>query len=233
MTDYFKLRKQLEKHPGWEIKLRREAHLRSIKIFSRNFSELASLIDKIENPDFYYKSINNKILDDHHSEIARLLFNYLSSAQSLVDHTRSYFKKWHGNDAVGKRYQTVIKDTFPDNPTSNMVKDLRNYMLHRGIPSSTIHESFNFEDNLPPVITITFKVITLKEWRKWTKGSKEYMRKQGHYVELRKLVKEYHNLVHSFYMWVDDILNESYKEEQSEMLKLLKEVIDLEKAHNN
>lgn len=192
------------------------------------------MIDKIEDPHIYYKSINDKKRDDSHSEIARYLFNYLSAAQSLVDHTRNYFKKWHDNDTVGRKYQMLVKNTFVDNPASNMIKDLRNYMLHRGIPPSTIHETLNVKNNRPPVIIISFNVITLKEWSKWTKGSKEYMRKQGDYVELRKLVKEYHNLVHSFYKWIDDILSECYKEEQSEMIKLLEQVINLEKElHNN
>jgi hypothetical protein len=229
MTGYSELRKQLEEHPGWKIKMRREVHLRSVKIFGGNYTELASLIDNIEDPVIYYKDFSQKKCASYHSDIARLLFNYLSAAQSLVDHTRNYFKKWHSDDEVGEKYQEVVENTFVKDRASNMIKNLRNYLLHRGIPPSTIRESFNVETNGPPVINISFEVKTLSEWSKWSKYSKEYMQEKGDYVELRGLIKEYHDLVYSFYKWVDSILGDCYKEEQSEMLKLLEKVIKLEK----
>jgi hypothetical protein len=79
-----------------------------VQVYRGNFAELESLIDQIEDPVIYYKDFSEKKRDDYHSDIARLLFNYLSAAQSLVDHTRNYFRKWHSNDGVGKKYQEVV-----------------------------------------------------------------------------------------------------------------------------
>ena len=141
------------------------------------------------------------------------MHNYLASAKSLVDHTRGYIKKWHEKDDFGRKYQEKVKLSFAENPTSKMIHDLRNYLLHRGLPPSTIRETFNIETREPPKIRVLFNKKNLEEWKGWTSKSKEYMDKFEKNIELKILVSEHQRILTDFYSWFNLEMNLFHKEE--------------------
>ena len=44
-----------------------------------------------------------------------------------------------------------------------MIQDLRNYLLHRGLPPSTVRETFNVETREPPEIKVLFNKKNLEK----------------------------------------------------------------------
>jgi len=210
--EYLQLKKELDENLGVQYLQRKKTLERSLMLLAGNFKELATLVDFIENPEIYLKlEINEKT--DLQPEIIRFLHNYLASAKSLVDHTRGYVKKWHDKDDFDKKYQDKVKLFFAENSASKMIQDLRNYLLHRGLPPSTIRETFNIETRDPPEIKVLFNKKNLEEWKGWTSKSKEYMGRFERDIELKKLVSEYQEILTDFYSWFNIEIDLFHKEE--------------------
>jgi hypothetical protein len=225
------LQAELESNSGFQYLQRRKAHERSLKVFGGNFQQFAELVDLIQDPNYYFLQSHNKNPDKLHSEIIRLFHNYLAASKSLIDHTRSYVKKWHANDEFNSKYQAAITSSFIESKASSMILDLRNYLMHRGLPPSTIREKFHIGTGKPPEIKIAFKVSSLNDWKGWTSKSKEFMESSGTHFELKPLVAEYQNLVVNFYKWFDSELDRIHRTELEEFENLKRKIINFEQGH--
>lgn len=226
---YFRLKEELESNPGFKYLKRRKAHERSIYVFGGNFRELAEFVDLIQAPDFYLSRASGKKTEELQAELIRLFHNYLAAAKSLVDHTRGYVEQWHAGDEFCLRYQEKIKVSFVDSSVSRMILDLRNYLMHRGLPPSTIRTSFDVSANKPPEIKVLFRVSSMGDWKGWSSKSKEYMRECGGHFELKPLVAEYQSLVSSFYRWFSSELHEVHRVELEELEVLKKSIAEFER----
>lgn len=83
----------------------------SLNIFYGNFIELTSEFRKIEDPEmgfFLVQEKNRDKWDQQHREINRRIHNFLTSAFTLVDHTRNFIKKHYNLSSVQRRYQQKI-----------------------------------------------------------------------------------------------------------------------------
>jgi len=227
-TDYRKLRHEVERHPGFLYRESRRTHGNSIKIYGGNFRDLSAFIDLIENPKEHFKGQwHDQKANKLFSELHRFFHNYVTAAESLVSHTRSYIKHWHNSDEIGAAYNEKIKNVFFDHKPTIVIKDFRNYFLHKGLPKSSVHMSFNMDES-QPIIKIQFPVERLLEWKKWSSLSKKYLKDQGKDLVLRELIAAYHNNILSFYRWFDDVLNNYHQKEVEEMEALASKVIALE-----
>jgi len=101
---------------------------------------------------------------------------------------------------------------------------------HRGLPPSTIRQTFHIDANKPIEIKIVFKVSSLSDWKGWTSKSKEFMKASGTYFELKPLVADYQNLVVSFYRWFDSELNNTHKVELDELENLKRKIVEFEQG---
>ena len=227
--NYWQLRKEVENHPGFMYRGSRRTHNNSLNIYGGNFRDISGFIDLIEKPESYFKGgwHDKKRQGELFSELHRFFHNYVAASESLVSHTRSYIKHHHDSDEIGKAYKEEIKNTFTEHAPTVVVKDFRNYFLHKGLPRSSIHTTLQL-DGTPPTIHILFSVEELLEWKKWSSLSKKYLNDQGENLRLRKLVVNYHNNVLNFYHWFDKVLENWHQEEVSEMEKLASKVITLE-----
>jgi len=226
--DYWQLRKEVENHSGFLYRESRRTHDNSLKIYGGNFRDISRFIDLIENPKSYFKGgWHDKRQGELFSELHRFFHNYVAAAESLVSHTRSYIKHQHDSDEIGKAYNEKIKDVFTEHSPTIVIKDFRNYFLHKGLPKSSIHTTLQV-NGTPPTIQILFSVEKLLEWKKWSSLSKKYLNDQGENLRLRKLIANYHNNVLNFYRWFDDILESRHQGEVSEMKKLASKVASLE-----
>lgn len=228
---YLKLQTELEGNAGFQYLQRRKAHERSLKVFGGNFRQFAELVDLIQDPSYYLRQDPNKKSEELHSEIIRLFHNYLAAAKSLIDHTRSYVEQWHANDEFNSKYQAKVKSSFIESNASRMILDLRNYLMHRGLPPSTIRETFHIGTDKPPEIKIAFRISSLSDWKGWTSKSKEFMKSSGTHFELKPLVAEYQNLVVNFYKWFGSELDIIHKDELEEFESLKRTIIEFEKGH--
>ena len=225
---YLQLKAELEENPGFKYLQRRKSHERSIYVFGGNFRQFAELVDLIQTPEFYLKQTPGKKTEELQAELIRLFHNYLAAAKSLVDHTRAYVEQWHAGDEFHLKYQDRIKSSFVDSSVSKMTLDLRNYLMHRGLPPSTIRERFEIGAKKPPEIKILFRASSMTDWKGWSSKSKEYMKEHGSYFELKPLVAEYQNLVSSFYKWFSSELHEMHKSELEKLEALKRTIIEFE-----
>lgn len=225
---YFELEKELENHPGFMYLKRREVHSRSLKVFGGNYKDLISLIDAIQDYKFYLRQKSANTVGLLQSDLIRLLHNYLASAISLVDHTRSYVKKWHADDVFKLAYEDKVKSYFIDDKVARMTSDLRNYLLHRGFPSSTIRETFFVGASLPPDVRIIFKSSSVYDWKGWSKKSKEFISCNDGFFELRPLILEYREKISGFYTWFDLELNLLHEKELLDYKRLKDELGEFE-----
>ena len=69
-----------------------------------------------------------------YKEVNRLFHNFLSSAKTLIEHTRIFMDTHFKNTSVNKEYTHKIKMEFSQDDLSRFIQDLRNYMLHQGLP---------------------------------------------------------------------------------------------------
>lgn len=224
---YLELQAELEANAGFQYIQRRKVHERSLKVFGGNFRQLAELVDLIQDPSYYFRQINNKKNEEFHSEVIRLFHNYLAAAKSLIDHTRSYVEKWHVNDEFNLKYQAQVKSSFIENNVSSVILDLRNYLMHRGLPPSTIRETFPIGTDKPPEVKIAFRISSLSDWKGWTSKSKGFMKSSGTHFELKPLVAEYQNLVVSFYKWFGSELDDIHMAELEEFENLKRKLLSL------
>lgn len=222
---YLKLQAELEGNRGFQYLQRRKVHERSLKVFGGNFRQFAELVDLIQDPNYYLQQDPSKKSEELHSEVIRLFHNYLAAAKSLIDHTRSYVDQWHANDEFNLNYQAQVKSSFIESNASRMILDLRNYLMHRGLPPSTIRETFHIGTNKPPEIKIAFRISSLSDWKGWTSKSKEFMKNSGTHFELKPLVAEYQSLVVHFYKWFGSELDKIHSAELDEFENLKRKII--------
>ena len=172
-SDEFDLFKQIKDHEG------------SIRIFKDNYQEL------IETLDFHNNPVNDQTIwknprqrDKIHWTLIRRIHNFLSSAISLVDHTRIHKNKINWNVTFNKAYQDKIDKEFKSWPVHNFIKDLRHFILHYKVPLIYSHRHFekkeklNREHKLTPITTVRFKIKDILDFD-WDKKSREYLEKQG------------------------------------------------------
>ena len=192
-----------------------------------HLAALADIVPSIENPNEYFQGRwHDEKKDELFFELHRFFHNYVASAEALVSHTRNYIKHLSDEIEIRTEYNEKIKSTFYDHAPTTVIKDLRNYFSHKGIPLSSVNLAIN-PDGSSFQIKILLPVENLLEWNKWSSRSKEYITMQGTEVWLKKLIATYHNNVSEFYLWFDEMLERRYHNEVVEMESLISELRDL------
>lgn len=67
-------------------------------------------------------------------EAVRRLHNFLAAAMTLVDHTRVMIAEHYTHTQVERNFKKGIEANFASNPMTRFIQDLRNYMVHCGMP---------------------------------------------------------------------------------------------------
>src|SRR6267143_1847756 len=134
------LMKQLEATEGWKIRQRILFHSVSYRIFMGNYEELKNALEAYHNPDFalpLWSVTNRPQLDLFQTSIVRMLQNYVASAKSLVDHTRKFVRTYYAGTDFEKNYDSKVDEVF-HNLFCAFIMDLRDYILHNGLPLTSV-----------------------------------------------------------------------------------------------
>ncbi|MEC2307650.1 hypothetical protein [Bacillus atrophaeus] len=151
-------------------------------------------------------------------EIGRLLHNYLSSAKTLIDHTRKLFQDEYKKSTFAEEYEKKIKEAFTESPLARFIQDLRNYSLHREIPISGVSYDIASDDKGLKEIYLVKK--SLLEWDGWTKKSKEYLKKCKKNIDLNQLIIEYTKQIKEFQEWFQKKQKDIHREDLDELYSL-------------
>ena len=202
----------------------------SFLVFERNYTELASALEKFRDPAFYLPTLDREHperLDDFLLEITRLLHNYAAAAISLADHTRIVANELYAQSPFLAEYGEQVKGTFAESPVARFVHGLRNYMLHYRLPFPISHltadhigtsNEWNIETHL------TLLVADLKKWGEWHPRAEEYLAAGDAQLDLHQLVTDYTSSVKSFRSWLQIRQQEVHKKDMDELSRRLKAI---------
>lgn len=224
----YELFKQLHASPGMVFINRKKIRAFSLNIFRGNLSELLKGCDIIENP-----AIGLKLMSDAHRgagvqahmEVNRLFHNFLAAAKSLIDHTRVFVDDHYKDTSLAQAYAKKVQSELAQDPLCRFIQDLRNYMLHKALPNSSMSltisriEGSNAQDILT---TVSLGKEQLLQWDKWSSHSKLYLKNADKQIKISLLSREYGDKIIFFYDWFDAKLEKHHKNDMKEFQKLRK-----------
>lgn len=191
----------------------------SIRIMKSNYSELSNHINNYQNlninKSFIDRNFLNKLeLQNFLNETQRLIHNYVTSTQSLIDHQRRHQRSLAKiKDAFNEEYQTEIDNQFIQDPLSNFIGELRNYYNHYAIATISSNKVFDgITNELSAKLVISLESIKETSFN-WNQYSKSYLNQSDSQKELSKLFEEYHLKVLDFQKWYKNRLEEIFHSE--------------------
>lgn len=140
-------------------------HNDCISILSRNFAELSKALlhfENLKNALELMDQNNRKATERYLNEISRLLHNFLASAKTLIDHTRIFIDKNYKETKIFQLYTEKVKIAFKNDGLSKFIQDLRNFILHRGLPYTGLSLTPDLET------TVFLDRDLMLDWDKWT-----------------------------------------------------------------
>ncbi|PKG40831.1 hypothetical protein [Psychromonas sp. Urea-02u-13] len=207
---------------GMAFKNRIKSHSFTLNIFTGNASELNEGLAIIENPDVGVKLMSQQHKQEGlqaHREINRLFHNYLAAAKTLIDHTRVFIEDHYSDSVVESRYKDKILNEFAHDFLARFVQDLRNFMLHNGLPHNEM--TISYVKGVPSVeSSINLDTEKLKEWSRWTKPSKEFLNQQSKKLSLSDLIEPYSEKVVGLHNWLLNELNSYHEKDLKELHEL-------------
>lgn len=201
----------------------------SFNIFSGNFAELKKACAIVENPEIGLKLMSESMKGagvQAHMEVMRLFHNFLASAKSLVDHTRTFVDNHYTGTGFKQAYEQKVQAELANDPLMKFIQDLRNYMLHRGLPSGSMSLTITRapETNAHDLVTtVSIDKEKLLEWDSWTKPSRAYLATTEKQLKISDISSAYGDRVLAFYEWFDQKLEKHHEDDISAFEKLQKE----------
>ncbi|MEN3979938.1 hypothetical protein [Acinetobacter sp. CWB-B33] len=202
----------------------------SVNIFNINTIELLELISHINDPNEGINILmqdNRQGSDQLHREINRKIHNFVASAMTLVEHTRNFMREYYSETNILKDYENKIKNELGQDTLIKFIQDLRNYMVHNGLPPTQMFMEFkSLMDGSGTGITTTgirIKTDKLLEWSRWTNPAKEYLQSLGEFIDINAMVTEYQSKILEFHQWLDAAL-ENHHYHDLEKLEYLQNI---------
>jgi len=197
----------------------------SLNVFKINAQQLIMFAQHIGDPMFGVDLMSEKNAvagTQAHREINRLAHNFLCAAMTLVEHTRNFMREHYVGTEVYVLYGNEIRSLFAEDPLSQFVQNLRNYMVHKGLPNSQMFlEMTNnpnaTKDNQEFVSGVRYPVATLTKWDKWSAAAKSYMAASGAHIDILKLAVEYNKKTVEFQAWLDEALKSHHQQDLSDL----------------
>jgi hypothetical protein len=211
-----------------------KGHSFSYNIFTGNLREINGVLKIIENPDIGLKLMaenNQEAGIQVHKETNRLFHNFLASAKTLIEHTRIFMNKHYKGTSVYQAYTEKIKNEFSEDELPRFIQDLRNYMLHQGLPHNQMSITYTKEDSQLET-TIRLDIKRMLEWSRWSSGSKNFLLNKGETIKFSSLVNPYGINIVNLYCWLEKKLYK-YHSDDLEELKTLQELyskLELQKS---
>jgi hypothetical protein len=142
-----------------------------------------------------------------HRELKRHLHNFVTSAMTLVDHTRVMLNELYEGQPIHKEILRKITATVGSAPVCKFVQDMRNYMVHKGLPNSEMYfQGTNVDGKFIFKTGVRINKASLLEWSGWKALSKVYLEKVGDYVEIQEFTQKYLDEVNAFSSWLEEVL---------------------------
>ena len=200
----------------------------SFNVFQMNAVELLEAAERVKDPDQGIALMiekNREAGSQAHRELNRHVHNFVSSALTLVEHTRVFMRKHYAGTDLLTTYERQVSATFSQSPVAQFVQGLRNYMLHKGLPDSSMFMSFATSPSSPDgsgtmETGVRYDTAALLDWKDWKPAARSYLEKVGEHLDIHEFSKEYLALVNQFHGWLDTTLAAYHRSDLQELGQL-------------
>lgn len=210
-------------HESRGMKFLHEQKMRtfSTNILRMNGVELLAAAARLHDEEIGISLMDIKNQDASHQahrELKRHIHNFVTSAMTLVDHTRVMLSDLYGGQPIHEEILDRIKGGVGNSPVCKFVQDMRNYIVHKGLPNSEMYfEGNNLNGELVFKTGVRMKTSDLATWDGWKALSKVYLSASGDYVEIEEFTKGYLDEVNEFVDWLENRLTTHHADD---LLKL-------------
>ena len=179
-------------------------------VFDKNYQDLKLAIETFSHPDripLLFDQNESQLILYH---MVRLVHNYLASAKTLVDHTRTIISDRYRQTDFFVEYKEQVKARFANNLLVGFIEDLRNYALHYSLPITGLRLDVTTDPETKVQterVTFYIEKKTLHQWSNWAKG-REFLRQADKEIVIERLIDEYYQQVFSFHNWMHQRLEE-------------------------
>ena len=198
-NEYLKLIQEIHSSFAYRVHGRLETLRVNYFVFSRNYGELRRALEGFSNSKKTFELLDSRSrekLDIIISEVIRLLHNYLTSAKTLIEHTRIVIREWYKETDFLQEYNDEVKARFSNNSLAAFIQELRNYSLHYTLPLANASFSVNMIEGGKGG-TIDFAFIlnksSLLHWSGWKKNKQamEYLNNSEDEISVNLISEEY------------------------------------------
>jgi hypothetical protein len=206
------------------------AHQRSfsLNVFQMNAVELVEAAQKVKDPDQGMALMMDKNREagfQAHRELNRHVHNFVSSALTLVEHTRVFMRKHYAGTDLIATYENRVVAIFLQSPIAQFIQGLRNYMLHRGLPNSRMFMKFTSRPDAVDGSGTTetgvhYDIASLLDWKEWKPVARIYLEQAGEQLDVHEFAQDYLTLVTQFHSWLDATLAEHHRSDLQELGQL-------------
>lgn len=213
-TDWVKTRKALEEFEGFLIWSELESLDLSFNIFLDSVRDMFTSINQFRfdsgNDEFWHRT-NMNIFENCIIRVHRGIFSTITTALSLVDHSRRFNDKFYVTD-----YQERVDKDFSNSEDHLFIKGLRNYISHRKLSQANWTITYNKEFGKEVVFLLSKD--ELLQSSKWSAKARYYI-EQNVQINIEELFKQYQKKVREFHEWHHSAVIQRYGEVISEYLK--------------
>jgi hypothetical protein len=208
-----RLRRELHNSSGMAFVRRMRIRSSCLRMFTLNAYRLEDAFQTIDAKRL-------QLLHDDSGDISRqcnlvityLLHNFVASAKTIVDHTRIFIASFYSGTSVESSYKEKIAEDVAPDKVCRFVHDLRNYMLHCGMPHMSVWSSLDMHSEARSGVYLYLR--NLREWNGWTSRSKEFLSEHPEdTVDPDDIARSYCRKIIGFHVWLDQCLTQHHKDD--------------------
>jgi hypothetical protein len=180
-----------------------------------NAQELIEITRRVSDPNEGLRLMsqaNREAGKQTHREVTRRVHNFVAASLTLVEHTRIFMREHYGNTPPLDRYQAKVDAEFADEPLVRFVQDLRNFMLHNGLPHSEMFLNFHPNEALPGSGSLTTGIrigtAQLLTWSRWSDPARAFIEASGEFVDIRNFAEAYTQKILLLHDWLQGELDQ-------------------------
>jgi hypothetical protein len=193
-------------------------------LFDANYLNLRHILEQFEQPTVFLKLFDERErgrLTLFVRDAIRLFHNYLAGAATLLDHTRVVNDELYQETSFAEEYSQQIDQRFKGSPLPHFIEDLRNHMIHKGLPFTLSELRFDRSSSgVEADSALSLDVGKLRSWENWSEKGREYLGALDDKAKLEDVVEEYTSVVAEFYRWFE----KRHHEQNLEALRELEEL---------
>src|SRR5258708_4794903 len=200
----------------------------TLNIFRMNAQELIEITRRVNDPDEGLRLMSHNYREagqQTHREVTRRIHNFVAASLTLVEHTRIFMREHYSRTPMLNLYQAKVDAEFANEPLVRFVQDLRNFMLHNGLPDSEMFLNFESNPDFPDgggelTTGIRIGAAQLLAWNNWSVPARTFIERSGEFIDIRTFAEAYTDNILSFHAWLQGELDEFHLADLDELRAL-------------